>query len=601
MSDNVQDDVLGCASLYDTPDAALYEQCTSLMKEQGFDFVDAWSFSNVPNPPITYSHNPEWIVDQAKKAMTEGQNSGKPFFLYVALTITHEPNVLDAMRDHNYTESPKGTLTGDDIPSTSGMRNRSEILKNITDMRIRQNSEEEAAAGLIWSDEAIGALLTYLKESGQYDDTFVVIQSDHGPAKGLLYEQGSRIPQFVRFPPLFNKKGTRDSAFIMPQDFITSHVDIAAVVFELAGVKLPDEYVLDGKDWSQDVANAIYGFGFGGCCTERYMDIEDSHSIVTENYQYIYRANLDNGTSNYDALVDYADSYDMEQIYDLNVDPNEQNNVIVTDDPTLQAEFCEFQDKMYHYMANVACVDPHDCTFPNRTYCAPTPGPTASPTIAMCCTANVPMSMAMSKCEAVQNDYPAGQVREDKCLNAKSTGIDDATGNYVCKYVPCEEVGFCYDTRGWEEEEEIAVEQEEVLEADGRRNKGGGRTRGGNRETRGRTPKPTNSPSPTAAPVLGNVPLEGCGAMMEPKHCRGRCAWHHGYPEDEDGSYFAAEFARDELVVDGEESERSWYMITAYMSLFVLFVYFVYREFETKAKSVVSNEETSPLLVDIEG
>ena len=114
MSDNREDDVLDCASLYNRPDRQKYEDCTQMMKDEGFDFVDPWYFSNVPVPPNTFV-----II--------------------------------------------------------------------------------------------------------QYDDTFVIIQSDHGIMKGLLYEQGSRVPQFLRYPPLFNKKGTRDSALIMPQDFITSN------------------------------------------------------------------------------------------------------------------------------------------------------------------------------------------------------------------------------------------------------------------------------------------------------------------------------------------------------------------------------------------
>ena len=47
----------GCNALDDSQDATLYSQCTSSVKEQGFDFVDAWYYSNIATNPY-FSHNP---------------------------------------------------------------------------------------------------------------------------------------------------------------------------------------------------------------------------------------------------------------------------------------------------------------------------------------------------------------------------------------------------------------------------------------------------------------------------------------------------------------------------------------------------------------
>ena len=33
-----------CETLRDSPDAALYEKCKDILKEQGFSFVDAWYY-----------------------------------------------------------------------------------------------------------------------------------------------------------------------------------------------------------------------------------------------------------------------------------------------------------------------------------------------------------------------------------------------------------------------------------------------------------------------------------------------------------------------------------------------------------------------------
>merc|ERR1719295_1929779 len=105
-------------------------------------------------------------------------------------------------------------------------------------------------AQFLWVDEQFGALIQFLRNKGIYDETMVVLQNDHGmDAKGMLYEQGSRIFNFVRYPPLFGTTQT-----ILPSDFIVSNADLAASIFDLTGVDPPNGYVLDGRSWIDDVA-----------------------------------------------------------------------------------------------------------------------------------------------------------------------------------------------------------------------------------------------------------------------------------------------------------------------------------------------------------
>ena len=70
---------------------------------------------------------------------------------------------------------------------------------------------------------------------------------------GLLYEQGTRIINFHRYPPLYGKNGP----MFTPEDFVTSNIDVAASIFDLAGVTLPDEYQLDGESFINDVQKAL--------------------------------------------------------------------------------------------------------------------------------------------------------------------------------------------------------------------------------------------------------------------------------------------------------------------------------------------------------
>merc|ERR1719229_1490000 len=164
---------------------------------------------------------------------------------------------------------------------------------------------------------------------GVYDDTLVILQNDHGQiAKGLLYEQGTRIINFQRYPPLFGK----DAMKTLPDDFVTSNVDLAATIFQLADVSVPSGYQMDGVSYLDDVVGALTDPAFDqvsdgeASCEYKYMDIKNSHSMVSGKYQYIFRQ-TDSVDTMYDVDKLYPNAYDLEQLYDLERDPNQKDNI----------------------------------------------------------------------------------------------------------------------------------------------------------------------------------------------------------------------------------------------------------------------------------
>ena len=96
----------GCSALADSVNATLYALCTDIVKEFGFDFVDAFYYENIEGD--AFSHNPEWMVSQSQLFIEEAQSRDQPFFLYFASTLTHAPDAQDALNNHDYYESPKG-------------------------------------------------------------------------------------------------------------------------------------------------------------------------------------------------------------------------------------------------------------------------------------------------------------------------------------------------------------------------------------------------------------------------------------------------------------------------------------------------------------
>merc|ERR1719242_1206595 len=130
----------------------------------------------------------------------------------------------------------------------------------------------------------------------------------------------------MRYPPLFGTTQT-----FVHEDLVVSNVDLAPTIFDLIGATVPEQYQMDGTSWLHAVQSSVdsdsSSYGGDMCCLYRFIDMYNSRSIVSANYQYIWRSNdeleTDSGVTDY-----YANVYDEEQLYDLMVDPNEQNNVI---------------------------------------------------------------------------------------------------------------------------------------------------------------------------------------------------------------------------------------------------------------------------------
>jgi len=109
-------------------------------------------------------------------------------------------------------------------------------------------------------------------------------------------------------------------------------VDLASTIFELAGVSLPSGYQMDGVSYLDDVVGAINDPSFDqvadgeASCEYKYLDIKNSHSMVSGQYQYIFRA-TDSVDTMYDVDKLYPNAYDLEQLYDLQRDPDQKDNI----------------------------------------------------------------------------------------------------------------------------------------------------------------------------------------------------------------------------------------------------------------------------------
>jgi N-acetylglucosamine-6-sulfatase len=166
-------------------------------------------------------------------------------------------------------------------------------------------------------DEGVGELRRALEETGQLERTLIVFTSDHGYWYGehglsverrLAYEEGIRIPLFVRYPKLI-KPGTRRTQMVLTLDFAPTLAEIAGAptpaglhgkslvtLFGANGPALREAFLIE--HFSENVFPRARGLGY--------------QAIRTEHWKYIH----------------YVDLPNADELYDLNRDLFEMRNLI---------------------------------------------------------------------------------------------------------------------------------------------------------------------------------------------------------------------------------------------------------------------------------
>ncbi|MGM9739268.1 MAG: sulfatase [Candidatus Cryptobacteroides sp.] len=219
-------------------------------------------------------------------------------------------------------------------------------------------------------DQNVGEALNYLKEKGLYDNTLIIFLGDNGAAqfmgKGTLYETGIKVPMIIRHPGL--GRGERYSG-------IVSTEDIAPTCLEMAGIDIPSDItgeslmkVLDGGIRENKYVFAQRGSHANGKPSEKDALFNLQRTIVSQRYKLIYNCiptlkhspvdfgyqpmyneiveMNENGTlSELHHRLYFYDKKPLLELYDLETDPYEFQNLIDSKDYT------EIRDNLIYKLA----------------------------------------------------------------------------------------------------------------------------------------------------------------------------------------------------------------------------------------------------------
>ncbi len=253
---------------------------------------------------------------------TNGLSKDQPFFLYLSHKAVHGDFVPAPRHKGKYASKKfKPPVTMDPAAVRNApmwTRNQRNSWHGVDYPYHSTLSIEEYyrmyAETLCGVDESVGRVLGLLRERGQLDSTLVIYMGDNGFAFGehglidkrTAYEESMRVPMLARCPELFGGGKTVNE--------VVANLDIMPTALDIAGVSAPTGLdgasllpVLEGNSpaWRKELLYEYYW-------ERNFPQTPTIHALRADRYKYIH----------------YHGIWDVDELYDLERDPLEANNLI---------------------------------------------------------------------------------------------------------------------------------------------------------------------------------------------------------------------------------------------------------------------------------
>ena len=250
-------------------------------------------------------------LQTAKAVELIKKDRDKPFFLAIGLHKPHDPFVAPQKYFDLYSNeecTPPRVPEGWEQPYPFTFGGWTEQFNKFSDQDKREFLRAYFAA-TSFVDAQVGKLVAALEETGQRDNTLIVLFGDHGYHLGehnwwnkvTLFELGTRAP-FIISGPAVKNPGAQSNAFV-------EFIDIYPTLADIFGLNdIPDN--LDGQSFSSLLERPYNSFRSEvRAVTKRGPFL--GRMVRNENYRY----------------VEWDDGKRGAELYELKNDPIEYNNL----------------------------------------------------------------------------------------------------------------------------------------------------------------------------------------------------------------------------------------------------------------------------------
>jgi arylsulfatase A-like enzyme len=219
------------------------------------------------------------------------ESKDRPWFLYLCFNAPHGASSFGADESN-----PK---------SRSGVQAPDAYVAKYADAKLPENLKRYYAA-VTCMDDAIGEIMTLLRESKQDENTLVIFQSDNGGsgnggnaplrgAKSTLWEGGLRIPFVARWPGKIPAGRVSD-------EFLTT-LELMPTLAAAAAAPLPEKLALDGYNMLPVLAGSA-----ASPRKEMFWEFRGQKAARVGNYKWL---EAEQGRGLYDLTNDPGEKQDL--------------------------------------------------------------------------------------------------------------------------------------------------------------------------------------------------------------------------------------------------------------------------------------------------
>jgi arylsulfatase A-like enzyme len=253
-----------------------------------------------------------YLVSRGMDFISRAAGDGAPWCVCLSVTAVHDPYLVPTQYYRRYDPDSitKPANHDDDLAARPGIYRRMRSVWR--DMTWRNYAEATACYYGFCSlvDDQVDRILCYLEETGQAENTIIIYCTDHGEmmgAHGLMhkgvfpFEEGYRIPLIVHWPGHIPAGTTCER-------LVNTH-DLAPTIVDMVGAEpLP-------RSEGRSLAPLLQGRTPEGWVDEAYAEFQGQRFAWTQRivweprFKYVF-----NG-------------FDYDELYDLEADPHEMNNL----------------------------------------------------------------------------------------------------------------------------------------------------------------------------------------------------------------------------------------------------------------------------------
>lgn len=344
----------------DLPLAAPYKPITYWLRDAGYTCIlgSKLVMDLGTKTDCNFKHNPVGEYDGVENfglfdRIGDFSTSDQPFFNQIQLRVTHRGDWWNDVRAQS-----KNPVSLDEIELPP-------YLADTTEIRYDWAAYLDT---IEYMDNEVGLIMNRIKEQGIEDNTIVIFIGDNGRCnlrgKGYLHDSGIHVPMIIWAP------GYLEAGSVVEE--MVSVTDISATILKLSGSQMP-EYLtsrpligVDEPEYREYVRSA----------RDIWDEIDEcSRSITTKRFKYIrnympevpwatdqaylelnrpalhvMRDLKEKGKLSEAELTHFQDRKPFEELYDLEKDPHEMNNLALN--PEYHDILQELRGMEAEWMAN---------------------------------------------------------------------------------------------------------------------------------------------------------------------------------------------------------------------------------------------------------